>query len=51
MTVLDGLLTFLVWALVHVLALPLLRNRLRALFTGQRSSRLIPEPASAPGGQ
>jgi NADH dehydrogenase len=52
----SGFLTFLVWALVHVLALPLLQNRLRvrrqwlwSYFTGQRSSRLIPEPASAPG--
>jgi NADH dehydrogenase len=47
----SGFLTYLVWALVHVLALPLLQNRLRvqrqwlwSYFTGQRSSRLIPEP-------
>src|SRR5215813_8475374 len=46
----SGFLTWLVWAFVHVLALPLLQNRLRvrrqwlwSYFTGQRSSRLIPE--------
>src|SRR5215813_7732044 len=47
----SGFLTWLVWAFVHVLALPQLQNRLRvqrqwlwSYFTGQRSSRLIPEP-------
>jgi NADH:ubiquinone reductase (H+-translocating) len=46
-----GFLTWLVWAFVHVLSLPQLQNRLRvqhqwvwSYFTGQRSSRLIPEP-------
>src|SRR5215813_10674994 len=46
----SGLLTWLVWAFVHILSLPLLQNRLRvqrqwlwSYFTGQRSSRLIPE--------
>jgi NADH:ubiquinone reductase (H+-translocating) len=48
----SGFLTWLVWALVHILALPQLQNRLRvqrqwlwSYFTGQRSSRLIPEPS------
>ena len=47
----SGLLTWLVWAFVHILSLPQLQNRLRvqrqwlwSYFTGQRSSRLIPEP-------
>jgi NADH dehydrogenase len=47
----SGFLTWLVWAFVHVLSLPQLQNRLRvqhqwvwSYFTGQRSSRLIPEP-------
>jgi NADH dehydrogenase len=47
----SGFLTWLVWAFVHILALPQLQNRLRVqrqwlwtYFTGQRSSRLIPEP-------
>jgi NADH dehydrogenase len=46
----GGFLTWLVWAFVHVLSLPQLQNRLRvqhqwvwSYFTGQRSSRLIPE--------
>ena len=46
----SGFLTWLVWAFVHILALPQLQNRLRvqhqwlwSYFTGQRSSRLIPE--------
>ena len=44
-------LTWLVWAFIHILSLPQLQNRLRvqhqwvwSYFTGQRSSRLIPEP-------
>src|SRR5262249_34996041 len=48
----SGFLTFLAWALVHIATLPQLQNRLRvqrqwlwSYFTGQRSSRLIPEPA------
>src|SRR6202140_201473 len=46
----SGLLTWLVWAFVHILSLPQLQNRLRvqrqwlwSYFTGQRSSRLIAE--------
>src|SRR5262252_5024636 len=54
----SGFLTWLVWAFIHVLSLPQLQNRLRvqhqwlwSYFTGQRSSRLIPEPprVAAPG--
>jgi NADH dehydrogenase len=47
----TGFLTWLVWAFVHILSLPQPQNRLRvqrqwlwSYFTGQRSSRLIPEP-------
>jgi NADH:ubiquinone reductase (H+-translocating) len=47
----GGFLTYVVWAFVHILSLPQLQNRLRvqrqwvwSYFTGQRSSRLIPEP-------
>jgi NADH dehydrogenase len=46
----SGFLIWLVWAFVHILSLPQLQNRLRvqrqwlwSYFTGQRSSRLIPE--------
>jgi NADH:ubiquinone reductase (H+-translocating) len=46
----SGRLTFFVWAFIHILSLPQLQNRLRvqrqwlwSYFTGQRSSRLIPE--------
>jgi NADH dehydrogenase len=52
----SGFLTWLVWAFVHILALPQLQNRLRvqrqwiwSYFTGQRSSRLIPEPPREAG--
>ena len=52
----SGFLTWLVWAFVHILSLPQLQNRLRvqhqwlwSYFTGQRSSRLIPEPPWTPG--
>jgi NADH:ubiquinone reductase (H+-translocating) len=52
----GGFLTWLVWVFVHVLSLPQLQNRLRvqnqwlwSYFTGQRSSRLIPEPPWTPG--
>jgi NADH:ubiquinone reductase (H+-translocating) len=52
----SGFLTWLVWALVHILALPQLQNRLRvqrqwiwSYLTGQRGSRLIPEPPRTPG--
>ena len=48
---LSGFLTWLVWAFLHIMALPQLQNRLRvqrqwlwSYFSGQRSSRLIPEP-------
>jgi NADH dehydrogenase len=51
----GGFLTWLVWAFVHVLSLPQLQNRLRvqhqwvwSYFTGQRSSRLIPETPRTP---
>jgi NADH:quinone reductase (non-electrogenic) len=47
---LSGFVTFCVWALIHVRSLPQLQNRRRVwtqwlwtYFTGQRSSRLIPE--------
>jgi NADH dehydrogenase len=50
----SGFLTWLAWAFVHILSLPQLQNRLRvqrqwlwSYFTGQRSSRLIPEPPRA----
>jgi NADH dehydrogenase len=46
----SGFVTWLVWIFLHLLALPQLQNRLRVqtqwlwtYFTGQRSSRLIPE--------
>jgi NADH:ubiquinone reductase (H+-translocating) len=51
----SGFLTWLVWAFIHILSLPQLQNRLRvqhqwvwSYFTGQRSSRLIPEPPLTP---
>jgi NADH dehydrogenase len=51
----SGFLTWLVWAFVHILSLPQLQNRLRvqrqwlwSYFTGQRSSRLIPETPRTP---
>jgi len=52
----SGVLTWFVWAAIHILSLPQFQNRLRvqrqwlwSYFTGQRASRLIPEtpPASA----
>ena len=50
---LSGFGTWLLWALLHVMFLPQLQNRLRvqtqwlwSYFTGQRSSRLIPESPS-----
>jgi NADH dehydrogenase len=52
----SGLLTFLVWAFIHILSLPQLQNRLRvqrqwfwSYLTGQRSSRLIPERSAETG--
>jgi NADH dehydrogenase len=51
----GGFLTWLVWAVLHVLALPQLQNRFRvqtqwfwSYLTGQRSSRLISEPPGPP---
>jgi NADH:ubiquinone reductase (H+-translocating) len=51
----TGFLTWLVWAVLHVLALPQLQNRFRvqtqwfwSYLTGQRSSRLIPEQPRPP---
>jgi NADH dehydrogenase len=51
----SGFLTWLVWAFVHILSLPQLQNRLRvqrqwlwSYFTGERSTRLIPEAPRAP---
>jgi NADH dehydrogenase len=50
----SGFLTWLVWVFLHIMSLPQLQNRLRvqrqwlwSYFTGQRSSRLIPEPPRA----
>jgi NADH:ubiquinone reductase (H+-translocating) len=51
---LSGATVWLLWALIHVMFLPQVQNRLRvqtqwlwSYFTGQRSSRLIPEPGDA----
>jgi NADH dehydrogenase len=51
----GGFLTWLVWAALHVLALPQLQNRFRvqtqwfwSYLTGQRSSRLISETPRPP---
>jgi NADH dehydrogenase len=48
----SGFVTWLVWVFLHLMSLPQLQNRLRvqrqwlwSYFTGQRSSRLIPEPS------
>jgi len=50
----SGFVTWLVWVFLHLMSLPQLQNRLRvqrqwlwSYFTGQRSSRLIPEPSRA----
>jgi NADH dehydrogenase len=50
----SGFITWLVWVFLHLMSLPQLQNRLRvqaqwfwSYFTGQRSSRLIPEPPRA----
>ena len=54
----SGFVTWLAWVFLHVMSLPQLQNRRRvqtqwlwSYFTGQRSSRLIPEPprTAAPG--
>jgi NADH dehydrogenase len=54
----SGFLTWFAWAFVHILSLPQLQNRLRvqrqwlwSYFTGQRGSRLIPEPPRTPGAE
>jgi NADH dehydrogenase len=54
----SGFLTWLVWVFVHILSLPRLQNRLRvqrqwlwSYFTGQRSSRLIPEAPETPNAE
>jgi NADH dehydrogenase len=54
----SGFVTWLVWVCVHLISLPQLQNRLRvrtqwfwSYYTGQRSSRLIPEPPSAETGE
>ena len=46
----KGFLTWLIWVFIHILSLPRMQNRLRvqrqwlwSYFTGQRSSRIIPE--------
>jgi NADH dehydrogenase len=46
----SGFLTWLVWVFLHLMSLPRIQNRLRvqiqwlwSYFSGQRSSRLIPE--------
>jgi NADH:ubiquinone reductase (H+-translocating) len=48
----SGFLTWLVWVIVHIVSLPQLQNRLRvqrqwlwSYLSGQRSTRLIPEPS------
>jgi NADH:ubiquinone reductase (H+-translocating) len=50
----SGFLTWLVWVFLHLMSLPQLQNRLQvqtqwfwSYFTGQRGSRLIPEPPRA----
>jgi NADH dehydrogenase len=53
---LSGPTIWLVWALIHIMFLPQVQNRLRvqmqwiwSYITGQRSSRLIPEPRAGKG--
>jgi len=50
----SGFITWLAWVFLHLMSLPQLQNRLRvqrqwvlSYFTGERSSRLIPEPPTA----
>jgi NADH:ubiquinone reductase (H+-translocating) len=52
---LHGFLSWVVWALIHIMFLPQLQNRLRVqtqwawtYFTNQRGSRLIPESRTPP---
>jgi NADH dehydrogenase len=47
----SGFLTWIIWVVLHIVSLPQLQNRLEvqtqwlwSYFTGQRSSRIIPEP-------
>jgi NADH:ubiquinone reductase (H+-translocating) len=54
----SGFPTWLVWVVIHILSLPQMQNRLRVqrqwlwtYFTGQRSSRLIPEPPRTPASE
>ena len=51
----SGFVTWLVWVVLHLMSLPQLQNRLQvqtqwlwSYFTGQRGSRLIPEPPAEP---
>jgi NADH:quinone reductase (non-electrogenic) len=53
---LSGSAIWLVWAFIHIMFLPQVQNRLRvqmqwiwSYITGQRSSRLIPEPRAGKG--
>jgi NADH:ubiquinone reductase (H+-translocating) len=55
---LSGFVAWLVWVFLHLISLSQLQNRLRVLtqwfwsyYTGQRSSRLIPELPSAETGE
>jgi NADH:ubiquinone reductase (H+-translocating) len=55
---LSGFTIWLMWALIHVMFLPQVQNRMRvqmqwlwSYVTGQRSSRLIPEPRAEQGVQ
>ena len=52
----SGFVTWLAWVFLHVMSLPQLQNRRRvqtqwlwSYFTGQRSSRLIPESSGTAG--
>ena len=52
----SGFFTWWLWALIHLVYLPQLQNRLRvqvqwlvSYFSGQRGSRLIAEPSPVPG--
>lgn len=53
---LSGFTIWVLWALIHVMFLPQVQNRMRvqmqwlwSYVTGQRSSRLIPEPHAEQG--
>ena len=54
----SGFLTWMIWVFVHILSLPLFQNPLPrrgqwlwTYVTGQRGSRLIPEPPLTPGAE